>query len=69
TLSAPVTAILATVYNVDFLIAFFAFVIVYDTVFGLLLLKKIDAYRQAYNRAHDGRDETTPNPEQTEFDP
>ncbi|MDT3433694.1 PrsW family intramembrane metalloprotease [Haloarcula sp. 1CSR25-25] len=69
TLSSPVTAILAGVYNVDFLVAFFGFVIVYDSVFGLLLLKKINAYRRAYNSAHADQDETGIYPEQTEFDP
>jgi RsiW-degrading membrane proteinase PrsW (M82 family) len=69
TLASPLTAILAGIYNVDFLVAFFGFVIVYDSIFGLLLLKKIDAYRQAYHRAHADRDEAGLRPEQTEFDP
>ncbi|NHN64837.1 PrsW family intramembrane metalloprotease [Haloarcula sp. JP-Z28] len=68
TLAGPVTAIAATIYNVDFLVAFFGFVIVYDSIFGLLLLKKVRAYRQAYTRAHEDPDETELRPEQTEFD-
>jgi RsiW-degrading membrane proteinase PrsW (M82 family) len=69
TLAGPVTAILAGIYNVDFLVAFFGFVIVYDSFFGLLLLKKIHAYRRAYRRAHEDPDEAALRPEQTEFDP
>jgi len=69
TLAGPVTAVAATIYNVDFLVAFFGFVIVYDSIFGLLLLKKVHAYRQAYNRAHADPDETELRPEQTEFEP
>ncbi|EMA33441.1 PrsW family intramembrane metalloprotease [Haloarcula japonica] len=69
TLAGPVTAIVATIYNVDFLVAFFGFVIVYDSFFGLLLLKKVHAYRRAYKRAHEDPDETALRPEQTEFDP
>ncbi|MCJ0620086.1 PrsW family intramembrane metalloprotease [Haloarcula hispanica] len=69
TLAGPVTAILAGIYNVNFLVAFFGFVIVYDSFFGLLLLKKVHAYRRAYRRAHEDPDETALRPEQTEFDP
>ncbi|GGK56424.1 PrsW family intramembrane metalloprotease [Haloarcula sebkhae] len=69
TLAGPVTAIVATIYNVDFLVAFFGFVIVYDSFFGLLLLKKVHTYRRAYKRAHEDPDETALRPEQTEFDP
>ncbi|QLG63746.1 PrsW family intramembrane metalloprotease [Halorarum salinum] len=36
------------------LLAFFAYVVVYDGVFGLLLLRKINRYRAAYRSAHAG---------------
>ncbi|WP_262174862.1 PrsW family intramembrane metalloprotease [Haloarcula laminariae] len=51
TLAGPVTGVLSTVYGVNQFIAFIGFVVVYDGVFILLLLRKLDAYRQAYNRA------------------
>ncbi len=51
TLSGPVTGILSAVYGVNQFVAFIGFVVVYDGVFILLLLRKLDAYRQAYSRA------------------
>lgn len=69
TLSGPVTVALATLYDVNTLVAFFGFVIVYDSIFGLLLLRKLDAYRKAYKRAHSPSEPTTQRPEHTEFDP
>ncbi|MFC6862773.1 PrsW family intramembrane metalloprotease [Halomicroarcula sp. GCM10025817] len=67
-LVGPVSGILSAVYNVNPFVAFFGFVIVFDGVFGLLLLKKLDAYRQAYASAH-ATDEVGPAAEPTEFDP
>ena len=53
TLSGPVTVLLSAVYGVDQFVAFIGFVIVFDGLFILLLLRKLDAYRQAYNRAQE----------------
>ncbi|WP_424001126.1 PrsW family intramembrane metalloprotease [Haloarcula salina] len=69
TLAGPVTTVLATLYDVNFLVAFFGFVIVYDSIFGLLLLRKLDAYRKAYKRAHAPAESSDQRPERTEFDP
>jgi RsiW-degrading membrane proteinase PrsW (M82 family) len=68
TLAGPVTVILSVVYGIDQFVAFLAFVIVYDAIFILILLRKLDAYRQAYKTAHD---ETTPGEDPTipTFDP
>jgi RsiW-degrading membrane proteinase PrsW (M82 family) len=56
--------------SVPDLVAFFAFVLVYDSIFGFALLRKIRTYRAAYHdvRGTDDR-EGTFNPEATEFDP
>jgi len=54
TLTGAVTGIISYVYGIDQLIVFLGFVIVYDGVFILVLLRKLDAYRQAYTAAHDG---------------
>ncbi len=51
TLSGPVTGTLSTVYGVDQFVAFIGFVVVFDGVFILVLLRKLHAYRQAYKRA------------------
>ncbi|WP_313691635.1 PrsW family intramembrane metalloprotease [Halorarum halobium] len=52
------------------LLAFFVYVIIYDGLFGLILLRKIRRYRGAYRAAHDdGRDAAaTPESELTEFE-
>jgi len=54
TLTGAVTGIISYVYGIDQLIVFLGFVIVYDGIFILVLLRKLDAYRQAYTTAHDG---------------
>ncbi|WP_324663652.1 PrsW family intramembrane metalloprotease [Haloarcula sediminis] len=54
TLSGPVTGVLSAVYGVNQFVAFIGFVVVYDGVFILVLLRKLDAYRQAYNQAQAG---------------
>ena len=51
TLSGPVTTLLSAVYGVNQFVAFIGFVVVFDGIFILLLLRKLDAYRQAYERA------------------
>ena len=49
------------------LLAYFTYVILYDGIFGLLLIRKIRRYRAAYNAAHErGREPTTS--ELAEFD-
>jgi RsiW-degrading membrane proteinase PrsW (M82 family) len=52
------------------LVAFFAFVVVYDGIFGFALYRKITAYRDAYRdvRGAGDREDAFP-PEATEFDP
>jgi hypothetical protein len=47
-----VTVVLSVVYGVDQFVAFLGFVVVYDGVFILILLRKLNAYRQAYEQAH-----------------
>jgi len=66
-LSSVVPSIVATLTGVPWFVAFFGFIIVYDGVFGLLLLRKIARYRRAYNRAHDEIPDGH-EPELTEFD-
>lgn len=54
------------------LVAFFAFVLVYDGVFGYALLRKFANYRTAYRDVHgpgDDEDGASFVPESTEFDP
>ncbi|MEF8841565.1 MAG: PrsW family glutamic-type intramembrane protease [Haloarculaceae archaeon] len=51
------------------LLAFFAFVVVYDGVFGYFLYRKLRRYRTAFREAHaDEVDEASVSPELTEFD-
>ncbi|MBX0305294.1 PrsW family intramembrane metalloprotease [Haloarcula salinisoli] len=50
-LSGIAIGVLSAVYGVNQFVAFIAFVVVYDGIFILLLLRKVDAYRQAYKRA------------------
>jgi len=50
-LSGIAVGVLSAVYGVNQFVAFIGFVVVYDGVFILLLLRKLDAYRQAYKRA------------------
>jgi RsiW-degrading membrane proteinase PrsW (M82 family) len=57
TLSSVVPGIVASVFQVNWFVAFIGFVIVYDGFFGLLLLRKIDRYRRAYHDASDEADE------------
>jgi RsiW-degrading membrane proteinase PrsW (M82 family) len=52
------------------LVAFFAFVVIYDGIFGFVLFRKIARYRTLYRevRGRSDREEAFP-PEATEFDP
>lgn len=52
TLAGPVTGVVSVLYGIDPFIAFLGFVVVYDGIFILLLLGKLNAYRQAYDEAH-----------------
>ncbi|MBX0295363.1 PrsW family intramembrane metalloprotease [Haloarcula nitratireducens] len=69
TLSGPVTVVLSEFYGVSQFTAFFGFVIVYDALFGLLLLRKLNAYRRAYEQAHQVTDSSPDEIEQAEFEP
>ena len=69
TLAGPVTVLLSVLYGVDQFVAFVGFVIVYDGVFILILLRKLNAYRQAYEDAHKGSDEPRSDPKIPDFDP
>ena len=55
-LSGIAVGVLSAVYGVNQFIAFVVFVVVYDGIFILLLLRKLDAYRQAYKQAQRGDD-------------
>ncbi len=60
-LAGPVTDIAATIYNVEFLVAFFGFVIVYDSIFGLLLLKRFAPIGGVHSCSRGpGRDRASP---------
>ena len=61
TVSGVVVGILSGVYGVNQFVAFLGFVIVFDGIFILLLLRKLDAYRQAYKQAQaSGKPESEP---------
>ncbi|WP_018256697.1 PrsW family intramembrane metalloprotease [Halomicrobium katesii] len=66
TLVGVVPAVVSVLTGVSPLVAFLGFVLVYDGVFGALLLGKFNAYERAYERAHT---DEVPAPELTEFDP
>ncbi|WP_255197889.1 PrsW family intramembrane metalloprotease [Halorarius litoreus] len=57
--------------NVSLLVIFFGFVVVYDGLFGLILVRKLGRYRAMYRAVHSEaeRKEVDLVPEQTEFDP
>ena len=69
TLSGPVTGLLSGLYGVPQFVAFVGFVVVFDGVFILVLLRKLGAYRQAYKDAHDGHDDPPSDPTIPTFDP
>jgi RsiW-degrading membrane proteinase PrsW (M82 family) len=66
-LAGIVPAVVATVSGLPWFVAFFGFVVVYDGVFGLILLRKLSRYRRAYHETHDDPDEG-PVAELTEFE-
>ena len=59
---------LAPALGVSPFFAFVEFVIVYDGLFGYVLVRKLRAYRRAYHRARARRNRSF-EPELTEFDP
>ena len=66
-LAGIVPAVVATVSGLPWFVAFFGFVVVYDGVFGLILLRKLSRYRRAYHETHNDPDEG-PVAELTEFE-
>jgi RsiW-degrading membrane proteinase PrsW (M82 family) len=64
------SGLIAAVTGLPGLAAFFAYVIIFDGVFGLFLIGKIKRYRDAYRRAHtaDASHEETLQSERTEFE-
>jgi len=58
----------APVLGISPFLAFVGFVIVYDGLFGYVLVRKLRAYRNAYRQTHAGGDRSL-QPELTEFDP
>ncbi|QPV61894.1 PrsW family intramembrane metalloprotease [Halosimplex litoreum] len=53
TLSGFVPGLVAGVTGIPWFVAFFGFVILYDGIFGLLLIRKISRYRRAYHESTD----------------
>ncbi|MFB6308648.1 MAG: PrsW family intramembrane metalloprotease [Haloarculaceae archaeon] len=56
---APVgSGVIALLYGVDPLTGFFLFVVVFDGLFGLFLLRKLNRYQKVYRRVHETDDPT-----------
>jgi len=66
-LSGVVPGVVASVTGVPWFVAFFGFIILYDGIFGYILLRKIARYRKAYRKAHDEAPDGK-KAEMTEFD-
>ncbi|MFC7140208.1 PrsW family intramembrane metalloprotease [Halosimplex aquaticum] len=66
-LSSVVPAVVSNATGIPWILVFFGFIIVYDGIFGLLLIRKISRYRKAYHEAHDEPPEGQ-RAELTEFD-
>jgi RsiW-degrading membrane proteinase PrsW (M82 family) len=64
-LSSVVPSLVAFVFDVPWFLAFVGFVVVYDSILGFVLYRKLDRYRRAYHETHDDGDHP---PELTEFD-
>lgn len=67
------TIVTALVPGVSELVVFFGFVVVYDGLFGYVLVRKLRNYRRAYRAVHDHEDRTGEDvgrrlPEKTEFE-
>jgi len=72
TLVGVVPAVLSVVAGVPPLAGFLVFVLVYDGLFGALLLRKLNAYERAHKQAHSADlapEAADSQPELTEFDP
>jgi len=57
---------IAVAFDVPWFVGFVGFVFLFDAVFGLLLLRKLQHYRRAYNQVHGS---PAPRPQQTEYEP
>jgi RsiW-degrading membrane proteinase PrsW (M82 family) len=70
TLVGIIPPIAAALTGTSPLLMFFGFVIVYDGVFGLILIRKLSRYRNAYQNVHeqDTYEEYAVVPERDEFD-
>jgi len=74
-LAGVVPALVADQLGIPWFAAFVGFVVAYDGIFGLVLVRKLARYRRVYRNVHDGdaggRGDGTegPPPERTEFDP
>ena len=66
-LSGVVPSVAASVTGVPWFVAFFGFIILYDGIFGYILLRKLGRYRTAYHEAHDEAPDGK-KAEMTEFD-
>ena len=66
-LSGVVPSVVASVTGVPGFVAFFGFIILYDGIFGYILLRKLGRYRTAYHEAHDEAPDGK-KAEMTEFD-
>ncbi|WP_226022278.1 PrsW family intramembrane metalloprotease [Halomicrobium salinisoli] len=67
TLAGIAPAVLVGLYPLSPFGALFVFVLVFDGLFGLVLLRKLSAYERAYVQTGSVSDDLTP--ERTEFDP
>ena len=69
TLVGVVPGLASYFLGIPALVAFLAFVVIYDGILGYFLYRKLKRYRKAYHEAHsDEVDGSTLAPERTEFD-
>jgi RsiW-degrading membrane proteinase PrsW (M82 family) len=68
TLSSVAPQLIAGYFGIPWFLGFLGFVLVYDGLFGLILLRKIERYRRAYRDAHDNGPDGGPTADLTEFD-
>ncbi|MFB6151102.1 MAG: PrsW family intramembrane metalloprotease [Haloarculaceae archaeon] len=67
-LAGVVPSVVAGALDVSWILGFIAFVVVYDSVIALVLLRKLSRYRTAYRDAHDEDLPDGPVAELTEFE-
>jgi RsiW-degrading membrane proteinase PrsW (M82 family) len=60
--------LIAGYFGIPWFLGFLGFVLVYDGLFGLVLLRKIERYRRAYRDAHDTGPDGGPPADLTEFE-